>query len=451
MESATAKIGDVPVDIAVDLRRAYAKQDELMFATLVDIYKVARTIPSGPDVSAAAIGLHQVKIDGLRAAYGDRFVEIVMRNIGTLSGIDSIGSDASVLSRINPAVLSQLRAVYEQRSTGREFMPQFLHLITVIPTIYSTLNSGLSINASGPNFLVNLSTAVSAYESEFGNNNYLFRQYVSVAFLSRKLGISIQSPRQLYEWMGTSGLPLMLSGRSLLLVRLQQDLLSQYQTPGANFVAQLQAAMVLGSLNALDAVYLGLLAPRLYDSPAFGPQAAASLLGTLQTIVASDRYLVGPFLMDVLPALLDVCEDQKTLVTVLGAFGQWFASEYAQGMTNIAYSTLPKREYFMKAFERVGSELAKAVTTFDHYNLGDMTRLTPEAKTEESYYNPRYYGVRPPRALNPDQDIVPRMYGNSIFPLRLLPTRIYPRSPSNSGFVPGGFAVDSGVAALLLF
>ncbi len=472
LENPAFKVSDIPPKINKILMHAYRKQDNHLYDAVVKIYEDGITHAPTPQDSEPYKADYIRVVNELREAYGPELVRFVFANQKELSSI----KDPNDLHNLKPGLEEGLNAAFDKGpGPGRaNFMYNFHHVADVVPQVYVDIKSALSFsNAvdSTPgqvgSFEINLRHAVEHYRSEFGASDYLFGQYINLDLLNKSVGRlakrynlsltgsvasrGLRSPEDMVSFLTSE------SGRSLVAAghkfydQLETNYLMSREKEGTN-VSSLgweysddSIKSLRNQLSILDALYLGVALEHIGGTDsAFSSQAARATMDSVLLIAHRDPYLVGPYLLNVLPALIEVCPDEKSLVAAITAFNNLFSTRYQDGMRDLAYSTSINRKYFLEVFEKIGKNLPIITSTYDHTRLQDELRRIPEPLTDESYLNPFLYRYKPsPLFAQPPQ--IPNLYGVNPFPFSIDFSPTAPTSPSLP--VPGGFTLDSGARA----
>ena len=442
--------------------RAYRREDATLFNDVGQVYATLRDLPG--DRAA-----REQRLNELRTTYGRQFVQFVQTNIRQFGFLDSPSARIEDLSRLQPQTLDGLYAAYEQGpGPGRgTFMANMIHMAEWIPRVYGSLRSATLFSNATDTLGTNFAQAVQVYRQEFGSNNYLFNNYFNLPLFSRSIrqlaqryrGISLpgwaadglDSPEELARFFSDpAGRQLIQRGREFY-DQVEREYL-QARTD-ANFhpttgdYTDAAVANLRNELSIIDALYLGLAIPEIGGTASsFNRRGAQATMNALLTITHRDPYLVGPFLVQVLPALIQASSDERTLVAAIEAFNSMFVQRYESGMRDISYSTALNRRYFLEVFSRIANRLPEVTSSFDHNQLEDELRLQPEPRTDEGYMNPLLYRYRPGWWQGEGLDPLPSLYGQqgafpSLLPRPFSETRA--RMP-----VPGGTLVLSGADEL---
>jgi hypothetical protein len=449
------------------LLRTYRHQDERMFYDMAAVYAVVHDRPP-TNAPRATIQAFDQRVQELYATYGREFVRAVADNMDQLGFLESPTASIRDVSGLPAPVLETLRSSFERGpGPGRaNFMQNFTHLSERLPRVYLQLRSSLIFSNATDQLPVNFRQAVELYRQEFGSNDYLFGKYINIDLLSRNIqrlarryGVTlppfaadgISSPEELARFLATeAGRDLITAGRTFYDQMESEYLRARTDTnyhPETGDYTDANVTNLRNELSILDALYMGVALERISGTDSAMTRASAqSVMNALLVIEHRDPYLVGPFLLQVLPAILSVAQDERTLVAGLTAFTEIFTQRYGEGTREIAYSTALNRRYFLEVFNRIGQRLPEVVSTFDHNQLEDELRLVPEPRTDEGYISPLLYRYRPGFWQGEGLEPLPTLYGQQGAPLRLLPRPTMPTSPFLP--VPGGFRIDSGASDL---
>jgi len=257
----------------------------------------------------------------------------------------------------------------------------------------------------------------------------------------------ITSPEQLAAFLATdSGKNLITQGRNFFNQLSDQYNLSRSTSnyhPSTGDLTDAAVADLPNKLSLMDALYLGMALERYSGTDSsFSKNAANSLMQTIVIISQRDPYLVGPFLLDVMPAILDVTQDEMTLISAMSAFTANVVARYDNGQSSWAYSNVINRRYFLGVFADIGANLRKATSDFDHNRLEDELRLVPEPRLDMNYKLPYLYQPKPGFWQTTGFEPMPTNYGQIPQPLDLYPRATMPtqaRQPVGTGiaFTPG--------------
>ncbi len=436
------------------LMRAYRRQDDSLFFATGAVYDaIARAPPAS--APAAERTAYAARLADLSSLYGNVFVQAVQANYDALGFVSSPSSNAQSMRTLPVAVLENLQTAFEAgpgpvRGT---FMQNFSRMGDVLPTVYLNLRNSMVFSTPNDQISTNLGQAVTLYRQYFGTNDYLFRQYVnldllnsSIPRLARRYNITLPpqyangfaTPEDLVAFMSTqNGRDLIIRGRQFY-DTIEQNFLAQRNQqnyhPTDTEDSDAAIANLRNQISLFDALYLGIALERVSGTDsAFNRAAATAVMRTLLFLENRDPYLVGPFLLQVLPAIMEVAQDERTLVTALEGFNAIVTQRIAQGQRDLSYSTSLNRRYLLEVFARIGQRLPEVTSTFDHSRLEDELRLLPESRTDENYISPYYYRYRPGwwrQGLEP----LPTMFGQIGQPLSLLPR---PLMAAPGLYVPG--------------
>jgi hypothetical protein len=447
------------------LRRAHRNQDSSVFSDLSQVYAILRERPARTAPQAERENF-QRRLDELRGTYGREFVDFVSGNMSQFGFMESPSARISDLQRLPADLIERLNVAYEAGpGPGRaNFMTNFTHMAERLPRVYGAFRSAMSFAGATDTLGTNLTQAITLYRQEFGTNDYLLSHYINLPLFSQRIrelarryrGIDlpawaadgIDSPEELARFFNTeAGRQLIARGREFYDL-VEREYLQARQD--ANFhptTGDFTDAAVAGlrqNLSILDALYIGLAIPEIgAGASSFNRRAAQAMMNGILVVSQRDPYLVGPYIAQVVPAVIRAASDEQTIVAALEAINSAFAIRYEQGHRDIAYSSLGRRQYWLDFFSRIEQRLPEVVSSFDHHAIGDELRLVPEPGQEEgTYINPRLYGVRPGWWQGEGLDPLPTLYGQqggfpSLLPRPFSETRL--RLP-----VPGGMSVLSG-------
>ena len=477
--------------------RAFRQQDTALFESVDAISRVIRGEPA-PNAPTGEKIIYRRKVNELSQAYGSDLVDAVMKNRSSLMFMESPSATYETMrKRLDPEVLESLNVAFEQGpGLGRaNFMDNMLNVATRIPFVYAKFRNAMmfynpvqDVNTQGaaagtttanqPMATVEfqdagllMTQALELYRMEFGSDDYLFNQYFNLGILNKSIpamikryGIEdpdhvaergIKTAEDLVRFMNSAeGHELIRSGRSTYAVIEQQYLTARenakFHPDGSMGTEDFTDAAVMNlrnQLSILDALYLGVALSSMSGSQsALTETSAMAVMNSLLVVEHRDPYLVGPYLLQVLPAILNVAQDEKTLVVALNAFNAIFMQRYDSGSRDIAYSTAVNRRYFLAVFERIEKNLPDIVSTFGHNNLEDELRLVAEPRMDEGYTSPMLYRYKPDFLKMEGLEPLPALYGQNAMPLSLLPRLTMPLNPFLP--VPGGLTLNSGAMGL---
>ncbi|MBU0532444.1 hypothetical protein KKB44_03040 [Candidatus Micrarchaeota archaeon] len=442
------------------LTRTYLNQGEELFYALGAIYAVWLNEPAE---GTREYERFQERIQMLNVAYGEDLVTLVHENMNALRFLERPSARVSELENIPEETLERLYSAFEEGpgATRANFMENYDHVARTLPGVYARLRNALLFSNPSDEFGTNFEQAVNIYRQEFGENNYLFNQYFNLELFRENLTrigqqyhIDIPdylqdevTPEELARFFQTdAGRQLIRAGRTFYEGMETEYLLQRNETgfsPETGEFTDENVQQLRNELTILDAVYMGIALEGISGSgSAFQRAAATELMNTLLVISHRDPYLVGPYLLYVLPALLEVAQDERTLIAGMTAFRQMFTQRYAEGQRYLMYSNAINREYFLGVFRRIGEQLPEITSTFDHHRLEDEMRMVPEPMTDEGFISPFLYRQRP-GWWQYDEEQLPTLYGQSGQPLSLLPRVTMPNGP-----MLGLNVLDSGAMGL---
>ncbi len=475
-------------------KRAFRQQEQEVFHAVASIFAVVREDPP-QNASAADKVKFGRRLTELSQAYGAQLVDLVAKNRESLMFMESPSAASDVMRRrLDPSMLEALNMAYEEGpGPGRaNFMNNLLNAATRIPVVYGKLSNALSfynpvqnVNAPGTSAATTatanqpleaipmadagllLSQALQLYRLEFGNDDYLFNQYFNLKMLDKSLpdmikhfGIAdpnhvaehgIKTADDLVAFMNSqAGHDLVVAGRNAYALMEQQYLTTRNSSnyhPATGDFTDANVMNLRNQLSILDALYLGMALSSISGTQsAMTPKSSMAVMNSLLVVERRDPYLVGPYLLQVLPAILSVAQDETTLIAAIEAFNLIMGQKMQAGQRDVSYSNAFTRRYFLAVFERISQELPKVVSTFGVSNLEDELRLVAEPRTDEGYMNPMLYRYRPDFMKMEGMEPLPNLYGQNTLPLSLLPRPTMPLSPFLP--VPGGFTLDSGARGL---
>ncbi len=438
------------------LMRAFRRQDDSLFFATGAVYDaIARAPPS--NAPAAERTAYAARLADLSSLYGNAFVQAVQANYQQLGFVSSPSSTVQSMRSLPAELLESLQVAFEAGpgpSRGT-FMQNFSRMGDVLPSVYLNLRNAMVYATPNDQIATNMGAAVAMYRQYFGTNDYLFRQYVNLDLLNsaiprlaRRYNITLPpqyangfaTPEDLVAFMSARGGPgqdLIIRGRQFFDMIQQNFLLQRAQQSydGSNQEDSNAAIQNLpNQISIFDALYLGIALERVSGTDSsFNRAAATAVMRSILFIENRDPYLVGPYLLQVLPALMEVAQDERTLVTAIEAFNNIVIQRIAQGQRDLSYSTALNRRYLLEVFARIGQRLPEVTSTFDHNRLEDELRLQPEPRSDEGYLSPYLYRYRPGwwrQGLEP----LPTMFGQVGQPLSLLPR---PMMATPGLYVPG--------------
>ncbi len=445
--------------VVTALHRAYRHQDEQLLYALGSVYGALNT-PASEERTA--------RIAGLRQIYGAAFVQMVERNRAQLRFLENLStSDVEHLRQVDAERLEQLNRSFEAGDgvARGEFMQNFRHVAEVLPGVYSRLQGVLVFANATDDLGANLTLAINHYRDQFGSNDYLFRNFINLDLLNsqlqtlaRRYSISLppgtaesglQTPEDLARFLSSeSGRDLITAGRTFY-GQLESTYLQGRRDSGiasdaedARGFTEAEATNLRNQLSIIDALYLGVGLGRIGSlGSEFGTSAARATMNSLLLISQRDPYLVGPFILQVLPAIISVAQDERTLVAGIETFNTVFSRMYSTAGATLSYSTHRNREYFLEVFARIGQRLPEVTATYDHNRMEDELRRVPERQLMESPWNPQGYRYRPHFLQMEGMEPLPQLYGQAAQPWNLIPSPTMPRSLIEP---PSRFGLDSG-------
>ncbi|MEW6722304.1 MAG: hypothetical protein AB1324_03515 [Candidatus Micrarchaeota archaeon] len=447
------------------LMRSFRRLDERMF---YEMDAVRAALEGRPN---------RERMAELNATYGAEFVQLVQRNLRNLQFLRSPSiTFADLPAQMSPELLAQFRTTFANSpgASRSNFMANFAHLSQQLPRVYLQLRSALVLARPTDQIGETFERALREYRTQFGSNDYLFRQYVNLDLLGRSLqrmaqryNITlpedmrrraerneplIRTPEDLVTFLRSeSGGALIRAGRTFY-DNMERDYLRQREQrnfrPQTGDYSDSNVANLRNELSIIDALYMGIALERISGTDtAMSSSATMAVMHAILVIQHRDPYLVGPFILQVLPAILSVAQDERTLQAGLTAFTEVFSQRYGEGTRQLAFSTALNRRYFLEVFQRMGERLPEVSSTYDHNRLEDELRLVPEPRTDDGYLSPLLYRYRPGFWQGEGLEPLPTIYGQQGFPLRLLPRPTMPTNP----FLPvpaGSLSIDSGAMGL---
>ncbi|MBD3210883.1 hypothetical protein GF318_05890 [Candidatus Micrarchaeota archaeon] len=447
--------------------RSYLRQDTPLFYSMGAIHAALRNAP-GRGAGTREREDYQRRVRAINEAYGTELVELVRQNMDSLGFVRHVTASPDELENIPDDLRRQLFAAFERgpAASRAQFMENLQHVATTLPGVYARLSNALLFSNPTDELGRSFEEAVSIYRQEFGDNYYLFSLYINMQLfgnslerLGRHYGATVPSymldeeiaPEDLVRFFNSEqGRQLIRAGRTtyenLIRETLQMREERDFDPTEGEFITNQQIENLQRHLSVMDALYMGMALERISGADSsFRSAAGHEMVNTLVVIAESDPYLVGPYLLQVLPAMLEVAQDERTLVAGMTSFRQLFTTRYSRGQRSLAYSNAINRRYFLEVFQRIGEQLPEITSTFDHSRLEDELRMVPEPRTDEGYMSPFLYRYRP-GWWRYQEDQIPMMYGQQGQPLGLLPRPTAPRTPFMP--VPGGFVLDSGAMGL---
>ncbi|MFH2023430.1 MAG: hypothetical protein ABIJ10_03855 [Candidatus Micrarchaeota archaeon] len=485
--------------VSSTLTRSLNQSNVSMISVLREVYRVVSN-PPAENAPASETEAYNVRRRGLVARYGERLVHAVQvgtRDLGFL-GRSTDAESQVALSALNASdatpdrrrLYATLCQAFDDGARDRiEFMANFRSASTRIPHVYQVLRDALSFSSdlsSGPLDNVGgteddgagtqagsamagrFAAALQTYRDQLGNDNFLISRYFNLQMLTpevlrnlmRRYGAEGTLPERLREngVQTAEDLLILLQspvGRALVQggIEAYDELERQYLAPGqgidpsiADEVEGTALETLRSNLTILDALYLGISLESL-SSPnsEFGRRAGRALMNSMLLIGEHDPYLLGPFILQVIPTFISVTRDEMALEALITSFNSMFTTTYGRGGRVDAYGMLQLRTYWLAAFDRIEERLQYGGGTMDE--LQDRMRRTPEPGRSGGY-DRLPGGVYAQRSLmeNIDDNIhhPPRMFARGSRLMRIAPhhTRVDP----DAMFLPSatGFAVSSG-------
>ncbi|MDD5172267.1 MAG: hypothetical protein PHF60_04500, partial [Candidatus ainarchaeum sp.] len=443
------------------LMQLYRNQDEALFNAMSNIYGVLIRPPreGAPKGTREEYGKN---VANLRIMYGDELVAALAKNLKALRFLESPMATAEEMRKLEPAALAALNDAFEKGPglSRTNFMTNFRHVADIAPRAYLQIKNAMAYNNPTDKLGLGFTQAVGFYRQEFGANDYLFNQYVNMPLLNENLTklarfgnmpASIKTPEEMAVFLSSEeGQQLVATGRrtfeSIKTEYLMQRQQQNFNPETGDFTNEAVTTLT-NELSIIDALYIGVALTEIQGTAsAFGPMAGAEFMNTLLVIAHRDPYLVGPYILQVVPALIQVSQDEETLMTGLMAFRTIFSTRYAEGLRGMSYSTAIIRQYFLDYFKNIDAKLPEIVSMFDHSNIEDELRQIPESRTDEGFLSPNYYRYKP-GWWQYQGNTIPMLYGQPGEPLNLLPQPTMPTAPYNP--VPGrGLVLDSDAMGL---
>ncbi|MFN7991071.1 MAG: hypothetical protein U0R44_02830, partial [Candidatus Micrarchaeia archaeon] len=423
------------------LLRNYRRQDDSMFYSLGSIYDVLSHRPprGAPQADVQAFDR---RVEGLRQQYGPAFVQAVQTNFDQLGFVASPSSTVDTMRGLPVALLETLNRAFEAGpGPGRaNFMRNFDRMATVLPQVFLQIRSAIVFSNPTDQISINLDQAIRLYRQEFGSSDYLFRQYFNLDLLQQSIPrlaarynltlppdivANIGTPEGLARFLATrEGRDLVTRGRQFYDTIETEYLRARDERnfhPATGEFSDSEVANLRNRITIFDALYMGVALERVSGTDsAFRRSSAIALMNSILMLTNRDPYLVGPFLLQVLPAFLQVAQEERTFIAALEGFNQIIAQRYEAGMRDLAYSTALNRRYFLEVFARIGEQLPRITSTFDHNRLEDELRLQPEPRSDEGYLSPFLYRYRP-NFLQQGFEPLPNLFGQMPQPMSLLP------------------------------
>jgi hypothetical protein len=424
------------------MMRAFQQQEEPMFHAMGAIYSVLRRAPAR-DASRELRDQHRRRVQSLNEAYGQALVRLVRENMSSLRFLERPTSRASDVGNLEDALEERLYTAFETGPAGgrARFMQNLEYVANAIPGVYSRIRNSLLFSNPTDQLGQDFGRAVRSYRDTFGENDYLFNLYFNLDTFRQNLDsiashyrITVPSylrdsitPEELARFLRSdAGVQMLRAGRTFYRQMDQETRRQRTATGFSPTEGDLTDTALQGlpsNLTVIDAMFMGMAMERISGADSSFRRAAASeLMNTMLVISHRDPYLIGPYLTQVLPALLRVAQDERTLIMGMSAFREMFTQRYSEGQRALAYSNALNRQYFLQVFRRIGSQLPAITSTFDHHRLGDELRLVPEPdqRGDTSFMSPHLYRYRQGWWQMRDQAI-PMMYGQQGEPLRLRP------------------------------
>jgi hypothetical protein len=443
------------------LMQLYRNQDEALFNAMSNIYGVLIR-PPREGAPKGTREEYSKNVANLRTMYGDELVASVAKNLKALRFLESPMATSEEMRKLDPAILTNLNDAFEKGPgvSRTNFMTNFRHVADIAPRVYLQIKNAMAYNNPTDQLGLNFTQAVGLYRQEFGANNYLFNQYVNMPLLNDslvklakfgKMPASIKTPEEMATFLSSEeGQQLIATGRKTF-ENIKTEYLMQRQrnnyNPESRDFSNEAVATLTNELSILDGLYIGVALTEIQGTAsAFGPRAASEFMNTLLVIAHRDPYLVGSYILQVVPALIQVSQDEETLAMGMMAFRTIFTTRYAEGLRGMSYSTAIIRQYFLDYFKNIDAKLPEIVSTFDHSNIEDELRQVPEARTNEGFLSPMYYRYKP-GWREYEGKTIPTLFGQPGEPLNLLPQPTMPAAPYNP--VPGrGLTLDSDAMGL---
>jgi hypothetical protein len=436
---------------SIRVMRAYQQQEEPMFHAMGAIYNVLRDAP--PTGSSRAVRNRYLReVQGLEASYGSALVRLVKQNMGQLRFLEKVTSKASDIDNIQEDLRERLYTAFESGpATGRaRFMQNLEYVANAIPGVYSRIRNSLLYSNPTDTLGDEFGRAVRSYRDTFGENNYLFNLYFNLKTFSQNLGmiatrykINVPSymvgeitPEELARFLKSKdGVQMLIAGRTFYRHVKQETTRQRAEhgfSPTTGDLTNAALQNLPNNLTVIDALFMGMALERIsgYDS-SFRRAAASELMNTLLVISHRDPYLIGPYLTQVLPAILLVAQDEDKLIKGMSAFRTIFTRRYSEGQKSVAYSNALNRQYFLEVFRKIGSQVPAITSTFDHTRISDELRLVPEPdqRGDQTFMNINLYRYK--QALQQIRDRrIPMQYGQRGELFDLYPDMRHPRTVS---------------------
>ncbi|NYZ74590.1 hypothetical protein H0O00_05580 [Candidatus Micrarchaeota archaeon] len=446
------------------LMRAYRKQNEELFRSLTSIYRLIKSKPA----KAAEQGvkeMYELYFFQQKRMYGERLVDYVKDNLSKFAFLERLDASPKDLASLDPAVLEALQSAFESGPmVGRtNFMKNLLHVQEMIPRVYGMVGEALSLYSPPERVGADFARAVNFYREQFGSNDFLFNQYLNLQLLGQKI-MEISS--------GAIMLP-EAKARAIKENRFTADMLAGFlQSPsGQAFISRCQGGYtelekryrqdrqdrnfhpetaddlsdekldaLKARLSVIDAFYIGLAINEIGGPTAFGSKAVDALMDTILTLSDRDTYLIGPFLLQALPAMVQGAQTEEILIAGLQQFRTTVSRLYQQEAAMTSYSIAHRRRYFLEVFASIESDFLKRVSTFDHHNLEDEERRMAERTALNwGQENPLFHSTKG-IYWGQELDQIPGLYEQPLRPEVPVPHGI---APVGAQLRLGGFLVDS--------
>ncbi|MFZ5501062.1 MAG: hypothetical protein ACOY58_04020, partial [Candidatus Micrarchaeota archaeon] len=449
------------------LEGMFSKEDALLADSMATIYKTLADKPPS-DAPAGVRKEYENRLLKLKSGYG-QLVPLVQRNWKDLWFLDSAKVTSEELKRLDASVLSQLRQAYKASDASKRptFMANLVGMSTKLPEIYLTLRAALIFNNNTDEVGMKFKMAVDKYREVFGKDDYLIKQFINIDLLAQSYSLlrrryAVDLPSGMKSLATADDLVRFLnSAQGKELLRKGKEFFTAMETNYNSWRTDNGITITTGEfsdqnitnirnqLSIMDTLYLGVALEKFSTSSSMGRTAMVLTMESIITINNRDPYLVGPFLLQVLPAILKVAKDETALQLAIKAFNGTFSARYGEGTRDLAYSDAVNRKYFLEVFANIAKKLPVMATVFDHTQLADELRRTPEptaAGGTGGTENPYLYRVKPgwwePSQFGKDFSGAVGSYAK---PLHLTPNiQLFPTGSLGAM----QFTVDSGASEL---
>ncbi len=384
----------------------------------------------------------------LRLIYGDEVVNAVKERMSILSGVKKV----SDIRKLSPAMQGKLRKIFEKRERTlntkmlrgayrqEKAVTRIANVAEYLPGVFSLLQNALVMTADPTQLRQNVALVRNYFRDKFGENA---SEYPIDSIINRKLLTRLNR-----SYFGATASEISFSNLHTFLgkpqiiqgiregVTILDDFITTYTTYGAarGIITDADTAAIdqlRKKFTVIDALYLREFYKRRYAGFSMTPKVKVAILRALLKIQERDPYLIGPFLMRVLPTFTRVC-DESTIQPMLEKFVGIITSRYAKSLRDIAFSTGLKRRYFLKYFEAIEKKLTIAGKAYTHRQLyGDLMHTGTPVGTTKMYKYPfgRLYKRKLTRWAKPPY-MVPEIAARNLATLDMTP-------PIKGTFTPG--------------